>query len=165
MWRRMSLWEELRKMQEELDYLAERGWKGPEIGAGMDTPLLADSATRNNAIVPSGYRKPLTDYIENDKEITASVELPGVSKEDIKINTKENGIEIRVEKRQEKKDEDKKKGYFRLERSYSGFYRYIGLPKNADQSKINASYKEGILEIKIPKMESKDLHSREIKIN
>lgn len=104
------------------------------------------------------------DLYETDHEIVSLIELPGVTKEDIKVSSTDDGVEIKVEKRAEEKEVDPKKGFYRMERSYSGFYRYVPMPKNADLSKLDASYKEGILELKVPKLDLKP-EKREIKIN
>ena len=63
------------------------------------------------------FRKPLTDIWETENEVVASIEIPGVDKKDIDINLTEDKLEIKVEKKHEK--EDKKKGMYRLERSYA----------------------------------------------
>ncbi len=110
------------------------------------------------------YVEPLTDVAETEREIVAKIEIPGVEKEDIKINATEDGIEISAEKKDEIKEEDKKKGRYRIERSYSGFYRYFSLPENADSGKIEANYKNGILELKIPKIGKEAKKSKEVKV-
>lgn len=63
------------------------------------------------------YIEPLSDIYEKDREIVARMEIPGVGKEDIKINATEEGIEVKCEKKEEIKDEYKKKGRYRLERT------------------------------------------------
>lgn len=110
------------------------------------------------------YVEPLTDVVESDSEITAKIEIPGVGKEDIKLNATKDGIEIQAEKKDEIKEEDKKKGRYKIERSYSGFYRYFSLPENADVDKIKANYENGILELKIPKTAKEQKKAREIKV-
>ena len=110
------------------------------------------------------YIEPLSDIYETEKEIVAKMEIPGVSKEDVKINATGEGIEIKCEKRDEIKEEDKKKGRYRFERNYSGFYRYFTLPENADLERIGANYSNGILELKIPKTAKQEKKGKEIKV-
>jgi HSP20 family molecular chaperone IbpA len=110
------------------------------------------------------YIEPLSDIIETDKEIKAKMEIPGVKKEDIKINATEDGVEVKCEKSGEIEEEDKKKGRYRLERNYSGFYRYFSLPESANVDKIEADYKDGILELVIPKTKKESKKEKEIKV-
>ena len=110
------------------------------------------------------YAEPLADIYETGKEIVAKIELPGIDKDDIKIKATEDGIEIKGEKKDEIKEEDRKKGRYRLERSYSGFYRYFSLPDNADADNIDASYKDGLLEVKIPKTEKGIKKVKEVRV-
>ncbi len=166
MWRN-SIWDEMARMQEDMDalfdgYIAPRG--GYLMPAGM--PLLEQSQGKSKQqLVPSDYRKPLADIYETDKEFVSVMEMPGVSKEDIRINLTEDAIEVKVEKKAEKKEEDKKKGIYRMERRYAGFYRCLGLPKNVEADKISASYKDGVLELRMPKAEPKDSKLKEIRVN
>ena len=110
------------------------------------------------------YIEPLSDIIETDKEIKAKMEIPGVKKEDIKINATEDGVEVKCEKSGEIEEEDKKKGRYRLERTYSGFYRFFSLPENANVDKIEADYRDGILELLIPKTKKESKKEKEIKV-
>ncbi|MBW2988193.1 Hsp20/alpha crystallin family protein, partial [Candidatus Woesearchaeota archaeon] len=93
-----------------------------------------------------------------------TVELPGINKEDIKVRATEDGLEIRAEKKEEIKQEDKRRGIYRQERTYSGFYRFIPLPEGVDTSKIQATYKNGVLELKVPKPKQRQEKGVEIKI-
>jgi len=154
--RRYSIWDEMRIMQEQIDRMFENFFTGEQSLLGTRGMLLeGPKSTTNSEIISSDYRQALTDIHETDKEVIATVELPGVEKKDIKINATEEGIEIKVEKKDEIKNEDKKKGLYRYERSYAGFYRYIPLPEGVDTEKINASYNNGVLELKMPKLDSK----------
>ncbi len=101
--------------------------------------------------VPRSYKKPVADIWETNNAIKAVIDMPGVNKEDIKINVKNEGLEIKAEKKEEKKED--KKGIYREERRYTGFYRFIPLPENAIPEKTEAEYKNGVLELTIPKRE------------
>ena len=110
------------------------------------------------------YIEPLTDIYDTEKEVKARIEIPGVEKGDIRISAVEGGIEIKVEKREESREDDRKKGRYRIERSYSGFYRYFSLPDSADTEKIEAGYKNGILELRIPKTVKETKKVKEVEI-
>ncbi|NOZ44842.1 MAG: Hsp20/alpha crystallin family protein [bacterium] len=149
--KRRGVWDEMRRMQQQMDSLFETFFSQEPFG--NDRPLLGGPS--GTEIVKSNYRQALADVSETDKELIATVELPGVEKQDIRINATDDGIEIRVEKKDERKEEDKKKGIYSLERTYSGFYRFIPAPDGIDVENIKASYKNGVLELRIPKVESK----------
>ncbi|MBU1121001.1 MAG: Hsp20/alpha crystallin family protein [archaeon] len=108
------------------------------------------------------FMRPLSDVWEDEKNVYASVELPGLRKEDIDINVTDEGIEVKAEKKAE--NEEKDKNYYRLERNYAGFYKFIALPENVDSEKAEASYSDGILEVKIPKTEKTE-SKKKIKVN
>ena len=92
---------------------------------------------------------PQMDVSETDKEIAVSAELPGLGPEDIHITVDQNSLTISGEKRAEK--ENKGQRYYRLERSYGSFHRSIALPDQVDEDKIEASFKRGVLKIRLPK--------------
>lgn len=119
---------------------------------------------------PANYRKAWADFQETENSFIVSIEIPGVNKEDIKVNllTEPKAIEIKAEKKFEKKQddccEDGETCYCSYASAYSGFYRAINLPENADISKINAEYKEGVLNLVIAKTKSLK-NSKEIRVN
>ena len=96
---------------------------------------------------------PDVDIKETDKEVLIKADLPGMKLEDIDVSVDEDQLLIKGERKTEK--EEKKKDYIRVERSYGSFYRSfnIGVPVKADE--IKASYKNGVLEINLPKAEVK----------
>src|SRR5881275_3679598 len=94
---------------------------------------------------------PLADITEDDKEYLIKAELPEMKKEDVKV-TAENGVlTISGERKFEK--EEKKKKYHRVERGYGSFVRTFALPEDADADRVKAQFKQGILEVHLPKNE------------
>lgn len=87
--------------------------------------------------------------------------MPGVSKEDISISIKGDTLEIKAEKKEEKKEEDA--GFLRKERTYKNYYRSLTLPEPINTEKINATFDNGVLNIEIPKAEKKEEKKIEIK--
>jgi HSP20 family protein len=79
--------------------------------------------------------------------------VPGVEKKDISIKATEGSLEISAEKEEEKKEE--KKGYLMCERSRGKYYRFYTLPSKVDPDKIKATDKNGLLEVRLPKVETK----------
>jgi HSP20 family protein len=98
-------------------------------------------------------RQPFIDLIETDKEIVATAEMPGLKKEDIKINITNEKIEISAETKQEDKKEGK--DYLYKEIRSGSYYRSVELPSSIDPNGAKASYNNGILEVKMPKTEIK----------
>ncbi len=109
-----------------------------------------------------GFRKPLTDVQETGTSIIADMELPGVSKKDIEINVMENELEVKSTSKTVK--EVKKKGYYRRERGYQGFYTRFSLPAKVIPNKAKAEFKDGVLTIKIPKVAVKMKVKKKVKL-
>ena len=99
----------------------------------------------------SGIWSPPVDIFDNDSEIVLKAELPGLKKEDIDINVEDNLLTLHGERKREKEVNDK--GVFRSERVYGSFSRSFTLPTTVSAGKINASYKDGLLTISLPKAE------------
>ncbi|MEN8198631.1 MAG: Hsp20/alpha crystallin family protein [Thermodesulfobacteriota bacterium] len=92
---------------------------------------------------------PTVDIFEEGKEVVVKAEIPGMKKSDISVDIDENSITISGEKKQEKKVE--KKDYHRVECSYGSFCRSFRLPEHVDSDKATASFKNGVLEVRMPK--------------
>lgn len=99
----------------------------------------------------SRTRWPALDIAEDENEFTIKAEVPGCKAEDIDISVHGNILTISGEKKQEK--EEKGKGYRHTERSYGSFRRDVNLASEVDSNKVEATYKDGILSIKLPKTE------------
>ena len=96
---------------------------------------------------------PDVDIKETDHDVQLKADIPGMKKEDIDISVDEDQLIIKGERKFEKEEKDK--DFVRVERSYGSFYRSfnIGVPVKSDQ--IKASYKDGVLDVVIPKAEAK----------
>ena len=93
--------------------------------------------------------EPAVDLIDKKDKLIVKVELPGVDQNDVKISLAENNLTIQGEI---KKDEEiKKEDYYYRERAYGNYSRTISLPIEVDKEKINAKFKNGILEVTMPK--------------
>lgn len=92
--------------------------------------------------------KPAIDVFTKDGKFFVHAELPGMAKEDIKVELDENKLIIRGERKRETKEE--KKDFYRSELNYGSFYRTIGLPKEANLAEIEAKFDNGILEVVMP---------------
>jgi HSP20 family protein len=94
---------------------------------------------------------PAVNIKEDEKNYTLELAIPGMDKKDLKIDINEDVLTISSETKNE--SEEEKDGYKRKEFSYSSFCRSFYVPENVNRDKIGASYKDGILNIELPKME------------
>ena len=106
---------------------------------------------------------PLVDISEDEKEYLIKAELPEVKKEDVKLSVHNDVLSISGERKYEKEEKGKK--YHRVERAYGSFTRSFMLPDDADEGKVAAEYKDGILKVHLPKSEKAKPKSIEVKIS
>ncbi|MCI0708511.1 MAG: Hsp20/alpha crystallin family protein [Ignavibacteriae bacterium] len=105
---------------------------------------------------------PAVDITEKENEYLVNVELPGINKDDVKIMVENNVLTIRGERKQDQ--ETKQDGYRRVERSYGAFQRSFKLPNTVKAEKIDASYKDGVLTVTLPKAEEAKPKQIEVKV-
>lgn len=117
----------MKRFVEEMDHAFDR--------MGLGTPEAA-------------FWSPTVEVKELDGKLRVSAELPGLQKEDIKVEVTEENVVLEGERKQEK--EEKKEGYYHSERSYGRFYRSIPLPEGAEVDKASAEFTNGVLEVLIP---------------
>ena len=103
----------------------------------------------NERDVEGGVWLPLLDLSETEDNITVKVDVPGVEKDDITLSINNNVLIIKGEKKLEK--ESGGENFHRIERIYGNFYRSIELPVLVQSDKVSASFKNGVLEITLPK--------------
>ena len=139
-------WEPIREIEDLFDrYTSKLGW--PSLGRE------AFSTTEWS---------PKVDISETDQAFTIKAELPEVRKEDIKVNIENGTLSISGERKQEKEEKDKK--FHRVERFYGSFMRSFTLPDNVDASQIKAEYKDGMLNLSLPKTAENKPKATEVKI-
>ncbi len=108
-----------------------------------------------------GSRSPRVDIFNDGNNFVLSAELPGVSRENLDIDVKDNRLTIKGEKKLENSTE--KEGYLRVERSYGVFERSFFLDDNIDRENIKADYKDGVLCLTLPRKQ--DELSKKIEVN
>ena len=110
-----------------------------------------DFMPRTNATAPAINVK------ETEHQYTVELAAPGMKKDDFCINIDDDGnLHIKMEQKNEKKDESKKEHYLRREFSYSKFEQTLILPDDVDKEKIGASVNNGVLNVDLPKVEKKE---------
>ena len=103
------------------------------------------------------------DLYEEKDDIVVKAELPGMEKDNIGVNLSDRRLTIKGEKKQE--EEVKKEGYYRSERSYGSFVRALELPREVQTDKVKAAFKNGILEIRLPKTEEAKKKEAKVKVD
>ena len=104
---------------------------------------------------------PCVDVSETKDNVIINTEIPGMSKDDVKVSVQDNVLTLTGEKKQEKEEKDA--NYHRIERSYGSFSRSFTLPTSVQPDKVKATYKDGILRITLPK--SEEVKPKEIPIS
>ncbi len=105
---------------------------------------------------------PQVDVIDQDNKIVIKATLPGVKKEDLDVSTTDHSVTIRGSTREEQKEE--KGEYYRKEIRSGNFLRTVTLPASIDESAIKAKFKDGLLEMTLPKAEGEKRHSVKIDV-
>jgi HSP20 family protein len=136
-----SPWELMRRMSEEMDQLFE------SLGGRRATP-----AGRQRGGMELGTAAPLlVPHIEvqqRGNELVVKADLPGLRPEDVNVAVDRGVLTISGERRQEEREE--REGFIRSEVSYGTFYRTIPLPDGADEERVAATFRNGVLEVTIP---------------
>ena len=121
-----------------------------------DVNRLFESNTRPNGHVPEQAAlrawAPAVDIFEDNNEIIVKAELPGLKQDDIDIELTGEALTIKGERKFE--DTQRQENYVRVERSYGNFQRTFSIGVPVEQDKVKASYKDGVLEVHLPKSEA-----------
>jgi HSP20 family protein len=125
----------------------------------FDSPFIGDWGIKSFS---SSAFTPRVDVTEDKENLYVKAEIPGVEKNEIKINIVGDILTISGEKKSEQKDESK--NYYRVERNYGAFSRSFTLPAEVVVDKIAADYKEGVLNITLPKTEEAKVVEKQIEV-
>lgn len=105
---------------------------------------------------------PAVDVQETDKEYIVKADLPDVRKEDVKVGIEDGVLTLEGERKQEKEEKNKK--FHRVERVYGKFVRRLALPMEVDAQKVAAEFKDGVLNVRLPKAESAKPRAIDVKV-
>jgi len=114
-----------------------------------------------NLYSPFEVRSPKVDVIDREDEVFIRAELPGIDKKDIEVSMSDNMVTIKGASRKEEKEE--KGDYYRCETSQGSFSRSLSLPAEVNIDKSDAKFNDGVLELKLPKLEGAKRRSIKIK--
>jgi HSP20 family protein len=150
-------WSPLAGMRREFDRMLEEfpwaGWRRPLARGLFDVEPFWRGVSGFGAV-------PAVDVAEKEKEYEITAELPGMEEKNIDVKFADGILTIRGEKKEEK--EEKKKDYYLSERHFGSFQRSFQVPEGVDADKIDASFKNGVLTVILPK--SPEAQKREKKI-
>jgi HSP20 family protein len=108
-------------------------------------------------------RMPSVDLYEEKDDVVIKAEIPGLSKEDINVQVTDSTVTIKGEKKRE--EEVKEDDYYRCERSFGSFTRAVALPCDVKADQVKASFKNGVLEVRMPKTEEAKKKAITVKID
>jgi HSP20 family protein len=109
------------------------------------------SRSRSEEGIAASTWTPTVDIYETPETIVLKAELPGLSREDIEIQIRDNALSLKGERRFAK--DAQQENYLRIERAYGAFQRSFTLPATIQQDKIRAVFRDGVLELTLPKAE------------
>ena len=132
---------ELNTIQSEMNRLFNTFFDSPSNSAGP--------------VNGGGHRRwlPAMDLLETDSDFVLRADLPGLSEQDVNIELEDNVLTISGERKAE--HEERKEGYYRVERASGSFSRSLTLPEGIDADAVQASFDSGVLEVRIPKPEER----------
>lgn len=144
-------WDPFRELQDMSDRLS-RVFSRPEMrgAAGNEALTFPDWA-------------PVVDIAETPEEFLIKAEIPGVKKEDMKVSFSDDTVRIEGERKQEKEEHGKK--YHRIERSYGSFVRTFLVPNGVNEGAMSAEFKDGVLQVHLPKSNKPAPKSVEVKVS
>jgi len=137
----VQAWHPFEDMDRMFDQYFSRNWMHP----------FSKRWSESDRLTPFQGKLPSVDVIDRDKEIIVKAEMPGVDKKDLDISVTRNSVTIKGSTSQEEKEE--REDYYRSEMSHGSYSRTLTLPANINEDKVKAKYKDGILELTLPKLE------------
>lgn len=139
------------EMERLFDNYFSRGWLSPWRRDWLSWPELA---------TPFEGKMPKVDIVDRDGELVVKAEVPGVDKKDLEVTVTDNSVMIKGSTSHEEKEE--KGDYYRCEMSRGSFSRMVALPADVDADKAKSKFKDGVLELTLPKLKKTKRHSIKI---
>lgn len=131
-------------LRREIDRLFE------DFARNLDPHRLPTGTAENGR----DWLHPTVDISESGSKYHVDVEIPGVEKDDVRVDVRDDQLIIRGEKKQE--NEEDSDGYHRVERSYGSFQRILNLPPDADARSVDGKFRNGVLRLTVPKTKQAD---------
>jgi HSP20 family protein len=144
------------EMERWFDRMVEEFWRRP-------FPSLLRPERWRPAETGMMMRMPAVDVYEEKDDVVIKAEIPGLSKEDISVQVTDSTLTIKGEKKRE--EEVKEDDYYRCERSFGSFTRAVALPCDVKADQVKASFKNGVLDVRMPKTEEAKKKAVTVKID
>ena len=141
----------MRRLSDDMERLFEDSWGAPKFPRVFRH--LETAATRWT---------PDIEAFERKGEFVVRADLPGMTRENVKVEVTDGELIVQGERKEEK--EQKEKGYYARERSYGAFYRAVPLPEGVKADEAKATFKDGVLEIAMPAGKAPEKHGRQLEI-
>lgn len=132
------------------------------VGSFLGPMSLMDEIEEMASIAFDTGLSPKLDLYEENNELVVKADFPGVEKKNLDISLEDDVLTIKAEKKQEKTTEEAT--YYACERSFGQYSRSISLPSHVDADKVSATFKKGVLEIRMPSAEEPERKQIEIKV-
>ncbi|MBN2498155.1 MAG: Hsp20/alpha crystallin family protein [Deltaproteobacteria bacterium] len=142
----------LERMRDEMNRVFDSFFRDPFSSFEMDWPRPFST----------GSLAPNVDIEDKGKDLVVSVELPGMDSDDVEVQLADNALTIKGEKKSEQTEEHD--GYYMSERSFGSFQRIVPLPVEVEPDKAEASFKKGVLTVRLPKSDRARETVRKIRI-
>jgi HSP20 family protein len=142
----------LRQMASELDRMFE----------GFEWPAFKWPSLRNRPALDAATCFPEIDVFPRDNRLVTKADLPGLKKEDVKVEVADGRLTISGERKTEA--EEKKEDFYRIERQYGSFYRSVPLPDGAKLEDVKATFADGVLEVSVPLPATPEAKVRKVEI-
>jgi HSP20 family protein len=151
----------MRRLAREMDHLfedfgVEAGWHLPRLLRGGRRPV------RRGDEAAAMEWSPRVEVRQREGQLVIRADLPGMTREDIKVDVTDDAITIEGERKAERQEE--REGHYYSECSYGSFYRAIPLPEGADASKATAEFHNGVLEVTVPAPSRPEPKSRRLEV-
>jgi HSP20 family protein len=141
----------MRRLSDDMERMFEETWGGHRL----------PRVFRNRDLAAPRWT-PSIEAFERKGEFVVRADLPGMAKDNIKVEVTDGDLVIQGERKEEK--EQKEKGYYACERSYGAFYRAVLLPEGVKADEAKATFKDGVLEIAMPAGKMPEKHGRQLEI-
>lgn len=138
----------------EIEHIMHRWWGDPFGEFPLPASFFAD-------VSPARFA-PAVDLVDEGSHLRVSAELPGVARDDLRVEVEDDVLTIRGEKRHEASSREE--GVYRVERSFGSFVRTLPLPPDVDAARAEATYSDGVLNVRLPKTEAATPTHRRIRV-
>ena len=151
----------MRSLADQMDRFFE-DFVGLGGSRGLRQPVQPSASQGSGQALSQGVWYPQVEVRERDGKLVICTDLPGMRKEDVNVEIRDNALILQGERRQE--SEQSGESFYRSERSYGHFQRVIPLPEGVDAGQAQASFKDGVLEISVPLPQRESPQGRRIEI-